>query len=141
MDIDRGCNPDVVASMVDTPDLGKFNVIVCQHALEHVYPHEVPVVLEWFRATLKDNGVLFLAVPNLENARPTDEVLYESPAGPICGLDMYYGHSRLVKDHPHMAHHCGFTPSLLNSALDAAGFGSVAIVNHGPYNLIALATP
>jgi hypothetical protein len=141
LDIDPGCRPDVVASMTDIPFLGRFDAVICEHALEHLYPHQVLGALRGFRRALDADGILFLSVPNLEYARPTEDVVYDSPAGPICGLDLYYGCSRMIADNPHMAHHCGFTPDLLRETLEAAEFSVVSMDTGTPYNLVAVARP
>ena len=49
LDIDDTYNPDIVADMKDMGDIGQFDVVFCQHALEHLYPHEVTQALEEFR--------------------------------------------------------------------------------------------
>jgi hypothetical protein len=54
----------------------------------------------------------------LEDVAPTTDAL---PGG-LCGLHLFYGDARLIPEHPHMAHHCGFVASTLRDALEAAGF-------------------
>ena len=125
LDIDPGVEPHIVASMLDMGDIGGFDVVFSSHALEHVYPHEVPVALGEFHRVLKPGGIVAIMVPNLDGVKPDEEVLYESPAGPVCGLDMFYGMSRLIKDAPYMAHHSGFVPATLAGAMTAAGFTDV----------------
>ena len=124
-DIDPGVEPHIVGSMLDMGDIGGFDVVFSSHALEHVYPHEVPVALGEFRRVLKPGGIVAIMVPNLDGVKPTEDVLYDSPAGPVCGLDMFYGMSRLIKDAPYMAHHSGFVPDTLAKAMTAAGFTDV----------------
>ena len=34
LDINAACDPDIVASMVDLGDIGEFEALFCQHALE-----------------------------------------------------------------------------------------------------------
>lgn len=122
LDIEPEVRPDIVASMLDMGDIGGFDMVFSSHSLEHVYPHEVPVALSEMYRVLKPGGVVTVIVPNLDGVKPDDEVLYVSPAGPVCGLDMYYGMSRLIPSAPYMAHHCGFVPSTLSRALTDAGF-------------------
>lgn len=136
LDIDERHNPDVVGSILDMGDIGGFDAVLASHILEHVYPHEVPVALAECRRVLKDGGALILFVPNLENVRPTEDVLYVSAAGPITGLDMIYGARWLLKDQPYMAHHTGFTPATLRAALQAAGFSRVAVQVVAEWNLM-----
>lgn len=122
LDIEPEVRPDIVASMLDMGDIGGFDAVYSSHSLEHVYPHEVPVALAEMYRVLKPGGLAIVVVPNLDGVKPDDEVLYVSPAGPVCGLDMFYGMSRLIPSAPYMAHHCGFVPSTLSSALADAGF-------------------
>ena len=126
LDVDPDVEPHIVASMLDMGDIGGFDVVYSCHSLEHVYPHEVPVALGEFYRVLRPGGIAVIIVPNLDGVKPDEEVLYESPAGPVCGLDMFYGMSRLIKDAPYMAHHSGFVPDTLAKAMTAAGFEEVS---------------
>lgn len=140
LDINPKVNPDVVGDMrkVDQLDIGKFDAVVSIHALEHLYPFEVVDTLKAFRNVLNDGGVTVICVPDLEDVRPTTEVLYNAEAGPICGLDMFYGLSRAIQQSPEMAHHCGFTETLLRDAIDLAGYSSSDVRRYSGYNLIAI---
>jgi SAM-dependent methyltransferase len=138
LDIDPGVQPHVVASMLDMGDVGEFDALYTSHALEHVYPHEVPVALAEFYRVLRPGGAAFVVVPNLDGVKPDEETLYMSPAGPVCGLDMYYGMSRLIPHMPHMAHHSGFIPETLASAMRAAGFERVTTQALKDYTLFGL---
>jgi SAM-dependent methyltransferase len=139
LDIDPQHNPDVVASMTDMGDIGGFDLLYCSHSLEHLYPHDVPVALSEFRRVLKDGGQAIVIVPDLEDVTPTSEPLLETPAGPVCGLDMIYGMSRLIADNEHMAHHFGFIAETLTLALKDAGFSGVRVLRGNDYNLIGAA--
>lgn len=136
-DIDERHRPDVVGDMRDLDGLGPFDVIFNSHCLEHLYPHEVVPTLAKFRAALAPGGVVFAVVPNLDGIRPTEDVVYDSPCGPITGLDMYYGCRRLIADMPHMAHHTAFVPATLAKAFEEAGFGNVVVKADDAFNLIA----
>ena len=126
-DIDPECNPDIVGSMVDMGPIGDFDFVYSCHALEHLYPHDVPVALgEHFRV-LKPGGVAMTIVPDLEGIQATDDPVYESYSGWITGLDMIYGKASFIADSIHMAHHTGFTPATLAEAYKAAGFTDVSI--------------
>lgn len=138
LDIDAGCEPDILAPMTDMGEIGPFDMIYCCHALEHLYPHQVPVALREFARVLRDGGTAVVIVPNLEGVKPSEDVLYESPAGPICGLDMYYGKASLIEESPYMAHHCGFVAQTLADALRGAGFKKVAARRLADFNLLAL---
>jgi SAM-dependent methyltransferase len=118
LDIDPEMKPDIVGSMTDMGDIGPFDVVLCSHSLEHVYPHEVPVALAEFYRVLKPGGRAVVLVPDLEDVKPNTDPL---PGG-YCGLHLFYGDARLIPAMPHMAHHCGFVASTLCDAMTAAGF-------------------
>lgn len=138
LDINADCKPDVIASMVDIGDIGTFDCVFCQHALEHLYPHEVPIALSEFQRVLNEGGMLILFVPDLEDVKPDDTVLFESDAGNISGLDLYYGFRPALKDNPHMAHKTGFISSTLEKALNDAGFTKVETKRLFPHNLMGI---
>jgi len=136
LDIDQRHSPHIVASMLDMGDIGKFDLVYTSHTLEHVYPHQVPIALAEFHRVLKPGGTVLIVVPNLEDVRPTEDVVYISLAGPVTGLDMIYGMRRLVAENPYMAHHTGFIPSTLRAELEQAGFRNVVANAVAGYNLM-----
>jgi SAM-dependent methyltransferase len=138
LDIDPSQKPDVVASITDMGEVGEFDAVYSSHCLEHLYPHDVPKALGEFCRVTKEGGVAVVIVPDLEDVKPTDDVLYESDSGPICGLDMYYGHGRLIEQRPYMAHHSGFVAKTLEGAMKSAGFRAVKVTRAGDYNLIGV---
>ena len=139
LDIDPGTDADIISSIADLGDIGPYDAILCQHCIEHLYPNEVHKALSEFYRVLKPDGVLILFVPDLEDAKATDEVLFESPAGPISGLDLFYGfRPALALGMTHMAHHTGFTQNSLRAALEQAGFTGGVITRHNPFNLGAI---
>ena len=139
LDIDESHNPDIVGDMRDLSEVGKYDAIYCSHALEHLSPHEVVPALEGFLQALNPDGAVVLFVPDLEDVRATDEVLFEAPAGPICGLDLIYGYRKMLKDKPYMAHKTGFTSKTLHDAFTAAGFKKVAVSRLSDYALMGAA--
>ena len=134
-DIDPKNEPDILGSMLDMSAIGASTVdaIYSAHNIEHVYAHEVPVVLSEFLRVLKPDGFAVITCPDLQTVgalvaqdKLTDEV-YQSPAGPITPLDILYGHgAALSAGHHYMAHKCGFTEKSLIAALQSAGFPSIA---------------
>lgn len=120
-------------------DIGPFDAVLSCHSLEHLYPYQVGQALGEFRRVLADGGYAVIFVPDLEDVRPTEEVLVNAPCGPITGLDMIYGFRLLLAHQPHMAHHTGFTSATLEAALSDAGFSKVVLQRLSNYNLMAVA--
>ena len=122
LDIDPNVSPDIIAPMTDLGDIGLFDAIYTSHALEHLYPHDVKKCLSEFMRVIKNDGAVIIIVPDLEDIKPTLDVVYDSPAGPVTGLDMYYGKADMVEANPYMAHKTGFTSDTLTKAMIDAGF-------------------
>jgi predicted SAM-dependent methyltransferase len=137
LDIDPSCSPDVVASLTDMGDIGEFDAVYGSHVLEHFAADEVGKVLSECYRVLKRGGLCMMIVPNLEHVRPTLEVVYESTAGPITGLDMYYGKTDMVVDNPFMAHKTGFVPETMNRAMSGV-FEKVQTRELTHYNLLGI---
>jgi SAM-dependent methyltransferase len=138
LDIDPGVQPDIVAPMIAMGDIGQFDALYTSHCLEHLYPDEVPTALGEIKRVLKPGGVALIVVPDLEGVEATDAVIFDSPAGPITGLDMIYGMGAFVAANRHMAHHCGFVQATLAEVVNAAGFARVHVERAG-HNLVAAA--
>lgn len=137
LDINPDANPHIVASMLDMGNIGEFDAVLCQHALEHLYPHEVSNALNEFRRVLKPGGHVIVFVPDLQDVGPTEEVLLQSPAGPITGIDMIYGYRPALASNPHMQHKTGFVAETLAKAM--VMFSKVKIERLGNYNLMGAA--
>ena len=137
LDIDPRGAPDIVcdARMLTTLAGGQFDAVYCSHNLEHYYRHDVPKVLAGFLHVLKDDGFAHIRVPDLdevmratiERGLDIDDVLYDSPAGPIRVLDVIYGYSVEIErsGQDFYAHKTGFTEKSLLAALERAGFRRV----------------
>ena len=130
-DIDEKVNPDIVGTLLDMSavETGSVDAIYSSHNIEHVFPHEVLIVLKEFHRVLKDDGMVVLVCPDLQSvceAVVDDKLLqplYESPAGPISPIDILYGHRPFIaRGNEYMAHKGGFTYSVLNDAFIEAGF-------------------
>jgi SAM-dependent methyltransferase len=139
LDVDAAHSPDIVASMTAMGDIGEFDAIHCSHALEQLHAHEVETALSEFRRVLKPGGYAVIFVPDLEDVKATDEVLFTAPCGPLTGLDLIYGLRSLIADMPYMAHKTGFTASTMAAALMQAGFSRYATRRLDNYNLMAIA--
>jgi predicted SAM-dependent methyltransferase len=138
LDISPECNPDIVASMLDMGEIGRFDIVLCSHALEHIYPHETVKALSEFWRVLKMRGHCVIFVPDLEGIQANELVLYHDQTGPITGLDLIYGHRRTMAQQPYMAHHNGFTKATLTEALLEAGFAKAECSRQNGYNLMGV---
>jgi predicted SAM-dependent methyltransferase len=127
LDIDTSHDPDIIASMIDLGDIGEFDIVLCSHALEHLHPEDVEIALSEFSRVLKKGGAVIIFVPDLEDIKATDEVVYESTAGPITGLDMIYGLTKMTNDNHYMRHLTGFVSKTLSDCLTKSGFNKVTI--------------
>lgn len=119
LDIDPRTNPDIVGSMTDLGDIGPFDAVACNNALEHLYPHEVDKALREFHRVLKPGGHVVIQVPDLEDVRPTEDLI---PEIGMSGLHLYYGDPELLEEFPYMAHHCGFVEDTLRRVMEREGF-------------------
>lgn len=137
LDIDPKGSPDIVCDARELTGLqGKqFDAIYCSHNLEHYYRHEVGKVLAGFLHVLKDDGFAQIRVPDIaelmritiDNNLDIDDVLYQSPAGPIMVLDVLYGYSAQIErsGQEFFAHRTGFTQKSLLQALQRSGFSKI----------------
>jgi hypothetical protein len=134
LDIDpKGC-PDVVCDARELTSLGKslYDSVYCSHNLEHYYHHDAKKVLAGFIHVLKEDGFVFIRVPDMnlvmhivvENGLDIDDVLYQSPAGPIMVRDVIYGWGTQIERSgcDFFAHKTGFTEKSLTKVLNEAGF-------------------
>ena len=128
-----------MASLTDLGEIGLFDMIWCSHTIEHLYPKELRIALKEFHRVLRPGGVLIALVPDLEDVRPTEEIVYESSAGPVSGIDMFYGYRPWVETNPYMAHHNGFVSETLTKALLQAGFAGAKTSKVEVYNLMGVA--
>lgn len=137
LDIDPRNSPDICANMTDLGEVGSFDVVYCCHALEHLYPHEVHKALAEFYRVLVPYGSAVIMVPDLEDVRPTEEILDIPTMGPVTGLHLFYGDASQIEQYPYMAHHCGFVKDTLQRAMRLAGFANIQVRRAAAYNLIA----
>lgn len=119
LDIDPRTSPDIVGSMTDLGDIGPFDAVACNNALEHLYPHEVFDALNEFYRVLRPGGVAVIQVPDLEGVSPTEDLL---PDIGMSGLHLFYGDPGKLEEFPYMAHHCGFVEETLRRVMEKAGF-------------------
>lgn len=119
LDIDPRTEPDIVGSMTDLGDVGPFDAVWCNNALEHLYPHEVNKALREFYRVLKPGGHALVLVPDLTDVKPTEDLI---PEIGMSGLHLFYGDPALLEHFPYMAHHSGFVPETLRRVMEMAGF-------------------
>ena len=89
---------------------------------------------------LKPGGVALLTMPDIQEvARHVaqgnlDQTLYVSPAGPICAIDILFGHRGYIArgNHFNRAHKTGFTLQSLGQKLQEAGFAEVKLAADRP---------
>lgn len=135
LDIDPSGNPDIVCDARElTSNLPgcAYDSIYCSHNLEHYYQHDVKKVLAGFHHVLKKEGFAYIRVPDIgslmkmmvEEGLDIEDVLYQSPAGPITAHDVIYGLSVEIEQSSNdfYAHKTGFTRRSLDNYLQMAGF-------------------
>jgi ubiquinone/menaquinone biosynthesis C-methylase UbiE len=139
LDIDPKGAPDVVCdarTMTSLP-AATYDAVYCSHNLEHYHRHEVPKVLAGFRHVLKADGFVHLRVPDIgavmqtavQNKLDIDDMLYQSPAGPITVRDVIYGYGVEIErsGNDFFAHKTGFSAKSLTAVLQSAGFANLFI--------------
>lgn len=137
LDIDPRGGPDIVcdARKLETLPAGSYDAVYCSHNLEHYYRHDGLAVVRGFHHILNDTGFAEIRVPDiaqvikavLAQQLELDDVLYQSPAGPITAHDVIYGlQSEIINSgQDFYAHKTGFTPKSLLRILTDGGFTRV----------------
>lgn len=150
LDINPKGSPDIVCDARELATLaaGQFDAVYCSHNLEHYYRHDVPRVLAGFMHVLKDGGFAQIRVPDIQEVMKVameknldvNDVLYQSPAGPITVLDVIYGYGVEIEQsgEDFFAHKTGFTKNTLLKVLHEAGFSEMFIAL-GNFEINALA--
>lgn len=140
LDINPAVQPDIVDSITSMQSVADESVdaVWSCHNLEHLFAHEVPLALGEFFRVLRTNGFVLIRLPDIQTvAREVargnlEDLLYESPAGPISAIDVLWGHRLSIADGNHfMAHKTGFTRETLRQKLMQAGFNEVQIEGQG----------
>jgi hypothetical protein len=152
LDIDPRRGVDIACDARELRGLApaQFEAVYCSHNLEHYYRHDVPKVLAGFVHVLKVAGFAEIRVPDLpavfrkmlDDGMDLEDVLYESPAGPIRVSDVIYGWGPEIErsGNDFFSHKTGFSRKSLSEALLAAGFAEVwNAPPFAPYELRALA--
>jgi SAM-dependent methyltransferase len=148
VDIEPRAAPDVLADITDLSKIPSESVdgAWCSHCVEHLHQHQVVPALLEIRRILSPQGVLCVLVPDLQSIASfiaedrLNATVYEAPAGPITAHDIVFGFGpHIAIGLSHMAHRCGFTPSVLIDCLRAASFDHFIVVRRSGFELAALA--
>lgn len=136
---------DVISSITELNGIDdkSADCIWASHVVEHVYWHELPDVFNSFMRVLKDDGFAIVRVPDLKFVAQkiiSDGLLdsiYQIPMGPVCAIDMLYGHRGLTQEWgPGMAHRTGFTEQSMGQILGSLDIKAFIKVGH--FEIIAL---
>jgi SAM-dependent methyltransferase len=137
LDIDPAVRPDIIGSITDMSAVPSESVdaVYSSHNVEHVYDHQVLLVLAEFHRVLKPGGFAMILVPDIQIAAEAvaegnleDSPLYISPAGPIAAIDMFYGFRKAIASgNYYMAHNTAFTAKSLSDKIQQAGFRDLEV--------------
>jgi predicted SAM-dependent methyltransferase len=141
LDIDPRGMPDIVSDARELTKLngGIYDAIYCSHNLEHYYRHDGVKVIRGFLHMLNETGFAEIRVPDIawviselrERQLELDDILYQSPAGPISAHDVIYGLQIEIENsgQDFYAHKTGFTPKSLVKMLTECGFQHVFLID------------
>ncbi|WP_330205261.1 class I SAM-dependent methyltransferase [Cyanobacterium sp. Dongsha4] len=145
LDIDPNVQPDIIGTITDlsgVPD-NSVDAVYSSHNLEHIYNFEVPIALAEFKRVLKDGGFVMFVVPDMQTAAEwvmrgemEEPPLYQSPAGPVPALWMFYGMGTSYHGMPYMAHKTGFTTQNLGKQLEENGFKDLKLIRRS-FDIVA----
>ena len=153
LDIDPKGNPDIVCDARELTTLPalEYDSIYCSHNLEHYYHHEVKKVLAGFFHVLKDDGFVFIRVPDMtflmktvvEKQLDIEDVLYLTVSDiPIKVRDVIYGYGNKIESSgcDFFAHKTGFTDKSLSAILKNSQFSTVfTALNPSMFEIWAIA--
>jgi len=150
LDIDPRGEPDIICDARDLSSLAAntYDAVYCSHNLEHYYSHDAVKVLDGFRHVLKEDGFAHIRVPDIaglmrivtERDMDIEDVLYQSPIGPITVRDVIYGYGVEIEQsgNDFYAHKTGYSQKSLRNLLGQCGF-PVVYTASGNYEINALA--
>lgn len=151
LDIDPRGNPDIVCDARELEKLpgGDYDAIYCSHNLEHYFRHDGLRVVRGFVHMLNETGFAEIRVPDIAQVIAAlhtqqlelDDVLYQSPAGPISAHDVIYGLQSEIQSsgQDFYAHKTGFTPKSLTKILMDGGFQKIFLTTDPYLEVRALA--
>lgn len=136
LDIDPSVKPHIIADICDLsmiPDKA-VDAVWSSHNIEHLYPHQVPIALAEIYRVIKPRGHFLVTLPDIETVAnyvangKLEEPIYDSPAGPICPIDIMYGlRTSMAKGNLFMAHKTAFTAMTLCNHLRQVGFTNMKV--------------
>jgi SAM-dependent methyltransferase len=154
LDIDKKAGADIVcdARNLTTLPQASFDAVYCAQNLEHYHHHEAEKVLRGFMHILKNDGFVFITVPDMEaifkevvqQKLDIDDPLYKtSNDSPILVRDVIYGYGRQIESSgkDYYAHKTGFTVKSLHKILTRAGFAEIHLAKKGWLDISAFAFP
>jgi protein O-GlcNAc transferase len=136
VDLDSDVAPDIVADIMDMAEIpsGFADAVWSAHCVEHLYAHQIGQAFAEIFRILAPTGFVCLIVPDLQaigthlSSDRLHDVVYESPAGPVTAHDTIFGFEPMImRRRTSMAHHCGFTPTLLLQRLSEVPFAEVVL--------------
>jgi SAM-dependent methyltransferase len=151
LDIDPTVNPDVLCDARNLSSLAakQYDSVYCSHNLEHYYHHDVARVLAGFIHVLKDDGFVFIRVPDMkaimkmavERDLDMDDALLQVPDGYLTVRDVIYGWEEKIEQSgcDFFAHKTGFSQNSLLSTLQSAGFSLIFIDPVNGFELYSVA--
>lgn len=130
---------DLISSIVDFEGIPNesADAIWASHVLEHNYWHDLPKIFNSMLRVLKPNGFAVIRVPDIGSIahKIQDGLLdveYQSSAGPVCVIDMLYGHRGFIESWGEgMLHKTGFTEKSMNQILNSLGIKAQVKSNNG----------
>ena len=145
VDIDPTVGPDVVDDIRELSQFGNesADAVYSSHNLEHLSELEVPLALSSFCRVLRPGGIAFIMVPDFRLAcewvskGKGEDVIYNSPAGPITPVDMIFGY-RPWSANEWQRHRTGFTVSSLRTRMFSAGFRRVSVTEGQGFDIIGV---
>jgi ubiquinone/menaquinone biosynthesis C-methylase UbiE len=147
-DIDPTVEPDILGDITNLSevDTASMEAVWSSHNIEHVFAHQVPIVLREFLRVLKPGGQLLVTCPDIQPVAALvaegnlTGAAYHSPAGPVSPLDIIFGYGpSIARGYPYMAHKTAFTKQTMATALANAGFANISVVSGREFDLWARA--
>jgi len=129
VDADRGVEPDVVADVRALPEeIGRFDVILASHVLEHLARDEVAGTLAHWAEFLEPGGTLHVLVPDLVWA--AEQIVRTGRVSSAVMAHIYGSQAGEWQ-----VHQVGFTVGLLRAAMRVVGL-QVQVARTGPYEIV-----